>query len=55
MENTSVSPLVFQDHLAAYYNLYHLAFAAAGWDVHTAVSLEYKYRFPIKLSNRPFR
>ena len=40
MENTSVGPLVFQGHLAAYDNLHHSAFAAAGWDIHTAVSLE---------------
>lgn len=47
--NTSVSPLIFQGHLAVYYNLCHSAFAAAGWDIHTGVSLEYKCRFLVKL------
>ena len=41
MRNTSVSSFVFQRHLAAYYNLHHSAFAAAGWDIHTVVSLKY--------------
>ena len=51
MTSTSVSLLVFQGHLATYYKLHHPAFAAAGWDIHTAVSLEYKYRFLVKPLN----